>query len=342
MHACSNTRTWTLSDARSDRSELYALEDFADYTRLDDAGKQAVSSRVGRPSILIVESVYSTIDVLQPIMSDYADAIRRAGSKAQAGALIDAVTDVHLEDPDLGDAIMVAQLMGNMAGQLRVRDDAGLLDGARFSLAATGGAQPGDAFLALPWEEAIAEFKARGLVKPDELRRMIEYYADSSQSAREALLSTVQERMRGLLVDALQEGQTLREFADTVELEFPGVSESDPAYLSTVFRTNVQSAYGAGRYRQLEDPDVVDVFPYRQYRTVNDSRVRPSHAKLHDLVWHVSTAGWRRVAPPGGYNCRCSMVALGEEDARGQRIVEDVPEGGEPDEGFDGPPVLDA
>lgn len=276
-----------------------------------------------------------------------ADAIRLAGNARQAGELVEEVVLAFDDDSDLGDSLFVPMIMGDMAGQLVVFDEAGLLDLAdaerrAFRAVATGAAQPPASFLSLPWDEALAEFKRRGIVRDDELSRLLATYAQRSEEARGLMLERVQVRVRELLAQAVEEGQSLRDFAAALESEQAaglGITTKDPAYIETVFRTNVQSAYGAGRYRAVTDPDVMDARPFVQYVTVDDSRVRPSHAVLHLTMYRSDSAAFQRIAPPNGFNCRCSTVTFTFEEAREMDILDTVPTGGEPEDGFDGPPV---
>jgi hypothetical protein len=60
----------------------------------------------------------------------------------------------------LGDSIFVPAVMSDLAGQLMVRGH----ESNVIQMAADGGSTA--PFLNKPWEEAIAEFKARGVLKP--------------------------------------------------------------------------------------------------------------------------------------------------------------------------------
>lgn len=235
--------------------------------------------------------------------------------------------------------MFVPMAMSDMAGQLMVRSS----ETSRIVLSADTESL---AFLDRPWIEALDEFRARGVVKPDELRRLLAIYAQRSVEARELLLRRVQRVVREKLEAAIAEGRTIDQWVDDLESEREtlGITLDDPAYLETVFRTNVQSAYGAGRFRALTDPDVQSRRPYVQYRTVGDAFVRPSHALLDGKIYKVDDPTWHVIAPPNGFNCRCSTISLSEdayqeERASGRGISRKIPKGAEPDEGFDGPPV---
>ncbi len=49
-----------------------------------------------------------------------------------------------------------------------------------------------------------------------------------------------------------------------------------PWRLELIWRTNIQTAYSAGRYRQMTDPDVAEARPYWQYKAILDRRTRPA------------------------------------------------------------------
>lgn len=50
------------------------------------------------------------------------------------------------------------------------------------------------------------------------------------------------------------------------------------------------------------------VFSYRQYLSMDDARVRPSHRAMHGMVLPADSPFWRD--HPGGWGCRCDEVAL--------------------------------
>ncbi len=92
-----------------------------------------------------------------------------------------------------------------------------------------------------------------------------------------------------------------------------------PWRLKTIFRTNLQSAYMAGRYRQMID-NVADR-PYWQYVAVMDAKTRPAHAAMNGLVFRYDDPFWQHFYPPNGFNCRCTVRALSEANLRERGIA---------------------
>ena len=92
-----------------------------------------------------------------------------------------------------------------------------------------------------------------------------------------------------------------------------------PARLQTVYRTNMQSAMMAGRWSQLYDNK--DARPYLQYVAVMDMKTRASHAALHGSVYAIDDPFWGSFYPPNGFNCRCTVMALGERDIKRKDLV---------------------
>ena len=85
-----------------------------------------------------------------------------------------------------------------------------------------------------------------------------------------------------------------------------------PRRLNTIYRVNMQSAYSAARYQRLRDN--VDNRPYWQYSAVGDERTRPAHLALNGKIYRYDDPFWATFYPPNGFNCRCSVIALGERD----------------------------
>lgn len=92
-------------------------------------------------------------------------------------------------------------------------------------------------------------------------------------------------------------------------------------YLDNVFRTNIQSAYGHGRWQQQQKNK--DKRPYLMYSAINDSRVRPAHLALNRIVLPIDHPFWLTHYPPISFRCRCTVIALTEKQALKYGITPD-------------------
>ena len=136
------------------------------------------------------------------------------------------------------------------------------------------------------------------------------------------------EAVRRSMLDAMENGVPLKEWKATVsqDLDAAGFTGERPLRLETIFRTNVQSAYMAGRYKEMWA--MRDTFPYWQYSAVNDGRTRPAHRALSGKIYPAEHPFWKTWYPPNGFNCRCSVKALTRRQVedRGLTVEEDIPE----------------
>ncbi len=125
------------------------------------------------------------------------------------------------------------------------------------------------------------------------------------------------EKIRSALGQVVSDGGTAADFRRVVDqlTSAAGVEDLSAFEIDTVFNTNVQKAYAAGRYEQMSDETVMDLLPYWQYWTVGDDRVRPEHRVLDGFVARAIDPVWAKIYPPCGYNCRCSAVPIDEAEA---------------------------
>lgn len=91
------------------------------------------------------------------------------------------------------------------------------------------------------------------------------------------------------------------------------VQLGSPWRLNTIYRTNMQSAMMAGRWKRFYENKRNR--PYLQYIAVMDAATRHSHAELHGKIFHIDDPIWNTIYPPNGFNCRCRVRALTEKQA---------------------------
>jgi SPP1 gp7 family putative phage head morphogenesis protein len=114
---------------------------------------------------------------------------------------------------------------------------------------------------------------------------------------------------------AIDDGLSLSDFQSLLSdvMDSRGWSGLTPWHAENVYRTNLQSAYGAGRLSQQRA--VADEFPYLIYIATQDDRTREEHMALHGVVRPISDPFWMSYYPPWDYQCRCDAESLTAEEA---------------------------
>ncbi len=179
-------------------------------------------------------------------------------------------------------------------------------------------------------KDAIRFLESKGAKVTGSWTEMLDgQHARAFTVANVTKLDVLQE-IQDSLAKALKNGQTLQQWKDglipelqrkgwwkrdatTQELQAAGRVDAqgviakglNPYRLKTIFQTNMQSAYMAGRYEQMVEQ--AEERPYWQYVAILDSKTRPAHRALNGKVFRYDDAGWGAFYPPNGFNCRCRV-----------------------------------
>ncbi len=192
--------------------------------------------------------------------------------------------------------------------------------------------------IGLPPEKAIEYFKSKGLVLTWDWNDLWQEAHSKAFTIAKVMRMDILQDIKGKLDKALENGTTLQDFRKNLEptLKAKGwwgykfvskedgtlerVLEGSPWRLKTIFQTNMQNALSAGKYK--EQMELKDERPYWQYVAVMDSRTRPAHRLLNGKVFRYDDPFWETHYPPLGFNCRCRVRALSEDEvkARGLKI----------------------
>ena len=159
--------------------------------------------------------------------------------------------------------------------------------------------------------QAIAFARSRGVLLP------ADYYALDLNSRQYA--STVShlaglDQIQSVLDSAYKVLESGGTFADFQKLVDESGIELSEAHLDNVFRTNIQNAYAHGIWTQQQKNKANR--PYLKYSSLTDSRVRPSHLALNNIVRHIDDSFWDTHYPPNGFQCRCGVGSLPDRQLR--------------------------
>lgn len=147
--------------------------------------------------------------------------------------------------------------------------------------------------------------------------------------------------VRAAVDRAIAEGQTLAQFRkelqprladagwwgkkamiDPVTGEEKLVQLGSPRRLRTIFRVNMQTAYAAGDWQQIQDNKAEA--PLLMYDAVDDGNTRDEHRAWDGIVLPADDPWWSTHRPPNGWNCRCSVIQLSRSQA--ERMGKAVPD----------------
>ncbi|WP_338539505.1 phage minor head protein [Pectobacterium cacticida] len=185
-------------------------------------------------------------------------------------------------------------------------------------------------------EEAIRYFESKGYAIGFNWHDVEARAHATAFTVAGVLKQDVLEDIRGGLNTALKNGETLEQFrrrlhpvlaqkgwlGTGLKADEDGVLEGKkltPRRLKTIFETNMQAAYNAGRYEeQLAN---AEFRPYLQRVGIMDTHIRPSHAALHGYTARIDDPVWQFMYPPDGYGCRCRIRARSQADVERLNIT---------------------
>lgn len=177
-------------------------------------------------------------------------------------------------------------------------------------------------FPEVPFAEAIADLLNREPRLADSAEEVAALYRldrNSFALARSAEFA-ITGRVQRIMLDASL-GRTERVAARKL------IEEAGPfarGYAEVVYRTNLSTAYNAGRFDQARKPGVSEVIAAFERWEIMDSDVRrgrpedheENHAAVHGLVAAVEDPIWETHSAPAGYNCRGGQRFMSKRDVK--------------------------
>ena len=159
------------------------------------------------------------------------------------------------------------------------------------------------------FEEAVNYFDKKVPVTAGVFYDLADHYRDLAFTVSGYTEAQIIKKFYDELLDALENGTTMEQFRQSMSgfLERQGYEGLTPFQADNIFRTNIQTAYQAGHYEQMTDPDVMRLRPYWQYDAVNDRD-----------TWY----------PPNGFRCRCTVTTLSARQVkeRGLKVETEAPQ----------------
>lgn len=121
-----------------------------------------------------------------------------------------------------------------------------------------------------------------------------------SASKTEARLAA----MTDLIID--QEKNEIRSFEDFEKLATKETTNFNKEWLQSEYNLSIAVGQNTAAYHRFMAEK--DDFPFVEYQTAGDSKVRSQHAKLEGKIFSLSDKEAMTLWPPNGYGCRCEML----------------------------------
>ena len=195
-------------------------------------------------------------------------------------------------------------------------------------------------------EQALAFFRAKGMRTTFSWQDMMGQEHAAAFTVAKMMDTDMLEDVRASLDDALARGVPFGEWSQSITplLQAKGwwgrqplvdpltgqtvvAQLGSPGRLKTIFRTNMQSAYSVGAWERIAEQ--AQDAPFLMYDAVDDHRTRDEHRAWDNKVLPVDSPFWRTHYPPNGWNCRCGVIQLSQDDLEEFALsVDEIPDQG--------------
>ncbi|WP_151710077.1 phage head morphogenesis protein [Acinetobacter brisouii] len=193
------------------------------------------------------------------------------------------------------------------------------------------------ALFELPPQDAIDYLKNKGFkIGWDWHETLDDAHSRAFTVAKVARIDILQD-LRKSLITALENGQSFEKWKDNITpvLQEKGwwgrktvinpegkeqeVQLGSPRRLRTIYDTNMQSAFSAGRYKAMLAG--AETRPYWEWRHVTISNPRKQHLALNGQLFRFDDPFWSVAYPPSEWGCKCRVIARSNREVADKEIL---------------------
>lgn len=102
------------------------------------------------------------------------------------------------------------------------------------------------------------------------------------------------------------------------------LKDYNESYLGAERDTALASGRSASDWATIQEDKTL--YPKLQYVTVGDKRVRPTHARLDNIIKPINSPFWNIYFPPNGWRCRCTTIQLQGDEKTTRTTKKNLPE----------------
>lgn len=193
--------------------------------------------------------------------------------------------------------------------------------------------QQGDGPFSLPFQEQIDFFLQKLSLPTERYDDVLKSAHDHAFMVAGAMKADLLHDFKQAVAKSISEGKSIGWFRDNFETivkkhGWEGWTGSDSVAgrnwrTLLIYRTNISSSYAAGRWKQLNDPDLLKSRPYWKYiHSDTVAHPREIHKAWGDVpvVLRYDHPWWKVHFPPNGYGCQCRVTAVTASEYKGETI----------------------
>lgn len=259
----------------------------------------------------LLETTYANIEnskkkVNEEISQAMSDAVKS----------IKSIKDIENIDTKLPNSLLEYMIISTLQGRIDIVEQNKLSTVKEFAEAVN--------MFDIPYDDAIKYIQDKYPILYDDIDEITDEVTQKYFWVKESTSLELTKKIQKSLLTLLKNGGTFKEWKDNYDTNFKNMGlESSGSYTETIYRTNLQSAYAAGRYQQQDSQK--ELFPYWQYVSIIDDVTTDICTELNGKTYRASDPVWNSIYPPNHYNERSSVIALNNEDVAEMNIsVNDV------------------
>ncbi|MCA4416665.1 phage head morphogenesis protein, partial [Acinetobacter baumannii] len=193
------------------------------------------------------------------------------------------------------------------------------------------------ALFELPPSDAISYLEKKGFkIGWDWHETLDNAHSRAFTVAKVARMDLLQD-IRQSLISAMQQGQTLEQWKASITpvLQDKGwwgkktvinpegreqeVQLGSPRRLRTIYDTNMQSAFAAGRYKAMLAG--AETRPFWEWRHITINNPRKQHVALNGRLFRFDDPFWNVAYPPSEWGCKCRVIARSAREVESKEIL---------------------
>lgn len=158
-------------------------------------------------------------------------------------------------------------------------------------------------------QKAIDFWKTKEVVTPEKFATLDARAKALAFSATKVADENINQAIYDSISDAMDSGMTMKDWFNQFDS-----SEFSKGYLETVFRTNMATAYSAGRASDMFSAEGQARAQYWMFSAIGDEATDEVCMELDGKVFDKTDYEAMSLIVPLHYNCRCQMIELDAED----------------------------